>query len=72
MQPEVLLLDEPTNGLDSEAEARLVALLQRLPQAMLIVSHDPRLVQRLAGRAVILNNGSLGEASLHAHPQPDR
>ncbi len=72
MQPEILLLDEPTNGLDSKAEARLVALLQRLPQAMLIVSHDPGLVRRLAGRAVVLNNGRLEEASLHTHPHWDR
>lgn len=40
MQPEVLLLDEPTAGLDDEATQRLVELLARLPQAMLIASHD--------------------------------
>ena len=40
MQPDVLLLDEPVSGLDDDATARLVALLGRLPQAMLIVAHD--------------------------------
>ena len=40
MQPDVLLLDEPTAGLDDEATQRLVELLARLPQAMLIASHD--------------------------------
>lgn len=68
MQPDVLLLDEPTNALDAEADARLVALLQSLPQAMLFVSHDTRLIARLAGRAVMLEGGRLKEAHVHAHP----
>ena len=46
MQPEVLLLDEPTSGLDDEATARLIELLARLPQAMLIVSHDREFLDR--------------------------
>lgn len=72
MQPDVLLLDEPTNALDAKAEARLVALLQSLPQAMLLVSHDPRLVERLAGRVVVLENGRLSDARMHAHPHEHR
>ena len=40
MQPDVLLLDEPSGGLDDAATERLVGVLARLPQAMLVVSHD--------------------------------
>ena len=68
MRPEVLLLDEPTNGLDAEADARLFELLAGLPQAMLFVSHDARLIARLATRSVLLRDGRLHAAHLHAHP----
>ena len=39
MEPEALLLDEPTNALDTKNEARLLKILQGLPQAILLVSH---------------------------------
>lgn len=68
MQPDVLLLDEPTNGLDEKTERRLLEHLEALPQAMLFVSHDRRLVERLASRAVLLQEGHLHDAVLHAHP----
>ena len=41
MQPDVLLLDEPRRGLDDAASARLIGVLAGLPQAMLVVSHQP-------------------------------
>lgn len=68
MGPEVLLLDEPTNGLDEATEQRLVEHLAGLGQAMLFVSHDRRLVGRLATRAVLLDAGRLQEAAVHVHP----
>ena len=68
MGPEVLLLDEPTNGLDEATEQRLVEYLAGLGQAMLFVSHDRRLVGRLATRAVLLEDGRLSEAAIHVHP----
>ena len=39
MEPKALLLDEPTNALDTKNETRLLEILQRLPQAILLVSH---------------------------------
>jgi len=68
MHPAVLLLDEPTNGLDEATEERLLGHLAGLPQAMLIVSHDRRVLERLAGRAVVLAEGRLAEGILHRHP----
>lgn len=68
MQPRVLLLDEPGNGLDEPALERLLGHLAGLPQAMVLVSHDPRLIARLANRAVLLRGGRLHDAVLHSHP----
>ena len=65
--PEALLLDEPTNGLDEATEQRLVEHLSGLDQAMIIVSHDRRFLERLATRAVRLADGTLTDATLHSH-----
>jgi cobalt/nickel transport system ATP-binding protein len=59
MQPVVLLLDEPTNALDLDTRRRLLWLLQGLPQAMVIVSHDLEFVAQLAARRVRLERGRL-------------
>ncbi|MCG6943261.1 MAG: energy-coupling factor ABC transporter ATP-binding protein [Thiohalocapsa sp.] len=72
MRPEVLLLDEPTNGLDEAAERRLLTHLEGLDQAMVIVSHDRRLLERLATRAVSLHEGRLVPATLHSHEHTHR
>ncbi len=61
MEPDVLLLDEPTNGLDAEAMERLLGILDGLPQAMLVVSHDTRVIERLATRAVTLEHGRIAK-----------
>jgi cobalt/nickel transport system ATP-binding protein len=59
MEPELLLLDEPTAGLDDQSRQRVMHVLLALPQAMLIVSHDHGLLQRLATRIVRLEGGRL-------------
>ncbi len=59
MRPEALLLDEPTNALDDATRARLLDILAGLPQAMVIVSHDRAVLDRLATRTVRLENGRL-------------
>ncbi|MBK5965702.1 cobalt ABC transporter ATP-binding protein [Thiocystis minor] len=72
MNPEALLLDEPTNGLDEATEQRLVEHLSGLDQAMIIVSHDRRFLERLATRAVRLADGRLTDAILHSHGHSHR
>tara|TARA_R110001583_G_scaffold178786_3_gene334958 strand:+ start:10836 stop:11534 length:699 start_codon:yes stop_codon:yes gene_type:complete len=59
MAPEILLLDEPTNGLDHRVESRLIEILQNLPQAMVIVSHNQSFLDQVATRKVTLHNGKL-------------
>ena len=72
MRPDVLLLDEPTNGLDQATERGLVEHLESLEQAMVIVSHDQRVLEHLATRAVSLADGQLAEATVHSHPHIHR
>lgn len=72
MRPEVLLLDEPTNGLDEATAERLIAHLDGLEQAMILVSHDWPFLARLATRAVRLVEGRLVDAILHSHAHAHR
>lgn len=59
MEPQVLLLDEPTNGLDEPTCARVTDILNGLPQAMIIVSHDPYFRREVETRSVRLVAGKL-------------
>jgi cobalt/nickel transport system ATP-binding protein len=59
MRPDVLLLDEPTNSLDDQAVRRLLEILLRLPQAMILVSHDREFRQQLTNQTLVLRQGHL-------------
>ncbi len=59
MNPDVLLLDEPTAELDEEAYRRVIAVLENLPQAMIVVSHDRQLLSKLTHRQLTLVEGQL-------------
>ncbi|MCK9463088.1 MAG: ATP-binding cassette domain-containing protein [Proteobacteria bacterium] len=55
--PDVLLLDEPTNHLDIDSVVRLEALLERFAGAVVFVTHDRVLIDRLATRILDLDRG---------------
>ncbi|MEB8386684.1 ABC transporter ATP-binding protein [Rhodobacteraceae bacterium KMM 6894] len=57
MEPEVLLLDEPTNALDPENEARLVEILQGLPQTILLVSHSVQFRAKITNAEIEIRDG---------------
>ncbi len=59
MEPDVLLLDEPTNALDEPTTGRIVEILTGLPQAMIVISHDPHFRHEIATRTLRLESGVL-------------
>lgn len=59
MEPDVLLLDEPTNALDEPTTERIVEILNALPQAMIVISHDPHFRRKIATRTLRLEHGVL-------------
>ena len=57
---DVLLLDEPTNDLDFDGLALLERFLAGTPSALVVVSHDRELLDRVASRIVELEEGGTG------------
>lgn len=66
MRPDALLLDEPAGGLDEQSTDRLAELLARLPQAMLVVSHQQEFCRRVTCRTVSLVEGRIVPADRNA------
>ncbi|MBU0858483.1 MAG: ATP-binding cassette domain-containing protein, partial [Alphaproteobacteria bacterium] len=56
--PHLLLLDEPTNHLDIDAREALVSALNAYEGAIIIVSHDPTMVERVADRLWLVKDGA--------------
>lgn len=57
--PHLLLLDEPTNHLDIDAREALVQALNNYEGAVVIVSHDPNMVERVADRLWLVKDGKV-------------
>jgi oligopeptide transport system ATP-binding protein len=75
--PDILIADEPTTALDVTIEADILGLLselrQRLGMAVILISHDLRLVRRYADRVYVMQRGRVVESgavgTLFAQPQ---
>ena len=59
--PHMLLLDEPTNHLDIEAREALVEALNNYEGAVVIVSHDPHILERVVERLWLVNAGTVSD-----------
>jgi len=76
LQPSYVLADEPTSALDPDNREAVVRLLLQMKSAsagLLIVSHDPEVLERLCDRVLVLHDGELVEqgsmAELLARPR---
>ncbi|OJW31295.1 MAG: glycosyl transferase family 1 [Rhodospirillales bacterium 69-11] len=57
--PQLLLLDEPTNHLDIDAREALVKALADFQGAVLLITHDPHLVELVADRLWLVGDGTV-------------
>jgi peptide/nickel transport system ATP-binding protein len=64
--PRLLIADEPTSALDVSVQAKVLELFQELQRdigfACLFISHDLAVVEILAQRIVVMENGALVES----------
>ena len=79
LTPDLLIADEPTSALDVSVQARFLDLLQdlqgKLNFACLFISHDLAVVDILAHRIAVMQNGELVEVGdrdqILLHPKSD-
>jgi ATP-binding cassette subfamily F protein 3 len=57
--PNILLLDEPTNHLDIESREALIRALNDYEGAVILVTHDPHLVELVADRLWLVGDGKV-------------
>jgi len=58
-KPHLLILDEPTNHLDIDSREALVMSLNEYEGAVILISHDPHLVETCADRLWIVAEGGV-------------
>ncbi|HEX3066925.1 MAG TPA: ABC-F family ATP-binding cassette domain-containing protein [Candidatus Polarisedimenticolia bacterium] len=59
MRPDAMLLDEPSNHLDLESLIWLEAFLKNYDGALLMTSHDREFMNRIIGKVIEIDGGSL-------------
>jgi len=57
--PQLLILDEPTNHLDIDARDALVRALADFAGAVLLITHDPDLVELVSDRLWLVGDGTV-------------
>lgn len=57
--PHVMVLDEPTNHLDIDARAALIQALNGYDGCVILVSHDPHLVEAVADRLLLVKDAAV-------------
>jgi microcin C transport system ATP-binding protein len=77
--PDLLIADEPTTALDVTVQAQILDLLEdlkkRLNMALLLITHDLSIVEKMADRVCVMKDGHIVEtapaAALFSNPQHD-
>ncbi len=66
-RPDILIADEPTTALDVTVQAQILDLIQDLQQemgmAILFITHDFTIVQRIAHRVAVMKDGRIVETN---------
>jgi ATP-binding cassette subfamily F protein 3 len=57
--PQILLLDEPTNHLDVDSRQALIQAINEYDGAVVLVSHDPHLIELIADRLWLVAGGTV-------------
>jgi ATP-binding cassette subfamily F protein 3 len=57
--PQLLILDEPTNHLDIDAREALVRAIADYAGAVLLITHDPHLIELVADRLLLVADGTV-------------
>ncbi len=76
-EPDLLIADEPTTALDVTIQAQILKLLrelqERMHMAMLLITHDLGIVERVAERVCVMKDGRIVEQGetrqIFAHPE---
>jgi microcin C transport system ATP-binding protein len=76
-EPDLLIADEPTTAVDVTVQAQLLTLLNELRStlgmAMLLITHDLRIVRKMASRVYVMYGGEVVESgsveSIFEQPQ---
>ncbi|SNY91833.1 microcin C transport system ATP-binding protein [Cohaesibacter sp. ES.047] len=76
-EPELLIADEPTTALDVTVQAQIIELLRSLQKthgmALMFITHDLGIVEKLADRVCVMTDGKIVETGLteeiFANPQ---
>ena len=67
LEPKILLLDEPTSALDMSVQAEILNLLNQLKAeqqlTMVLVSHDPDVIDHMCDRSVTMQAGRVTQLS---------
>ena len=77
--PQILIADEPTTALDVTIQEQIINLLldlkNKFNMSVLFISHDLRLVRKIADKIIVMKNGKIvesGEAEyIFSHPKND-
>lgn len=67
-EPDLLIADEPTTAVDVTVQAQLLKLLEelraRLHMSMLLITHDLRIVRKMADRVYVMYGGEVVESGM--------
>ncbi len=78
-EPDLLIADEPTTALDVTIQAQILELLKSLQKkmgmALLLITHDLKIVEKMADRVCVMKDGTIVEQkeakTLFAQPEHD-